>query len=89
MSHLIHPVGIFPCSDLRTSQGENLFMSCVSELVLETREVMMHYELQFTQSGCKMNLLLSTIIILNLHIHNLTCTCTFLYSLNVYALFSL
>ena len=24
---------------LKTSQGDNLFMSCVSELVLETREV--------------------------------------------------
>lgn len=28
----------FFLNDLRTSQGENLFMSCVSELVLETRE---------------------------------------------------
>ena len=25
--------------DLKTPQGENFFMSCVSELVLETREV--------------------------------------------------
>ena len=28
--------------DLKTAQGDNLFMSCVSELVLETREVRRH-----------------------------------------------